>query len=100
MRFPFCAWMSGGASYSRRMSVSRSVLALLASVVLLGASAPPRLASPPAPAHPATDSYFGTQIVDPYRSLENPNDPQTRAWAAAESELAQRVIERSPAYSE
>jgi prolyl oligopeptidase len=81
------------------MSVSRTALALLSSAVLLGASAPPRLAYPPAPAHPATDSYFGTTIVDPYRSLENPADPQTRAWATAESELARRFIREQPAYA-
>src|ERR1700681_3466565 len=99
MRFALSAWLSRGASYSRRMSISRSVLALLASAVLLGASAPPRLAYPPAPAQPATDTYFGTQIVDPYRSLENPNDPQARAWATAESELTQRFIHGQPAYA-
>src|ERR1700681_2410183 len=100
MRFALSAWLSRGASYSRRMSISRSVLALLASAVLLGASAPPRLAYPPAPAQPATDTYFGTQIVDPYRSLENPNDPATRAWASAESDLARRFIQARPAYAQ
>src|ERR1700694_809386 len=80
------------------MSISRSVLAWVASMVLLGASAPQRPVYPPAPAHPATDTYFGTQIVDPYRSLENPKDPQTRAWATAESELAQKFIHGQQAY--
>jgi prolyl oligopeptidase len=81
------------------MSSSRTVLALLSCAVLLGASAPPRLAYPPAPAHPASDSYFGTAVVDPYRSLENANDPQTRAWAAAESDLARRFIHNQPPYA-
>src|ERR1035437_1038296 len=100
MRFPFGAWLSRDASYSRRMSISRSVLALLASAVLLGAPPPPRPASPPAPAPPATETYYGTQIVDPYRSLENPTDPATRAWATAESDLARRFIQGQPAYAE
>ncbi|HEX3462749.1 MAG TPA: prolyl oligopeptidase family serine peptidase [Candidatus Elarobacter sp.] len=82
------------------MSIVRSVVALVSSAMLLGATAPPRLAYPPAPAQPATDTYFGTQIVDPYRSLENPNDPRTRAWAAAETELAQRLIHGQPAYGQ
>jgi prolyl oligopeptidase len=81
------------------MSSSRTVLALLSCAVLLGASAPPRLAYPPAPAHPASDSYFGTTVVDPYRSLENAKDPQTRAWATAESDLARRFIHEQPAYA-
>src|ERR1700736_4168789 len=99
MRFALRAWLSRDASYSPRMSISRTVLALLTSAILLGASAPPRLAYPPAPVHPATDSYFGTRIVDPYRSLENPSAPQTRAWATAESELAQRYLHGQPAYA-
>ncbi|MDB5041694.1 MAG: prolyl endopeptidase [Candidatus Eremiobacteraeota bacterium] len=74
------------------MAISRPVLAVLAVISLCGASAPQRLAYPPAPASPATDTYFGTAIVDPYRSLENPADPQTRAWAAAETDLARRFI--------
>ena len=68
--------------------------------MLLGASAPQRPAYPPAPAQPATDTYYGTQIVDPYRSLENPTDPATRAWATAESDLARRFIQGQPAYAE
>lgn len=72
----------------------------MSSAVLLGATAPPRLAYPPAPAQAATDTYFGTQIVDPYRSLEDPNDPRTRAWAAAETDLAQRFIHGQPAYAQ
>jgi prolyl oligopeptidase len=82
------------------MSKSRTVLALLSCAVLLGASAPPRLAYPPAPSHPASDSYFGTAVADPYRSLENPADPQTRAWAVAESDLARRFIHGQPAYAQ
>src|ERR1700694_2346642 len=81
------------------MSISRSVLAWVASMVLLGASAPQRLVYPPAPVQPATDTYFGTQIVDPYRSLENPNDPQTRAWATAERLLALKFIRGQAAYA-
>src|ERR1700736_109340 len=99
MRFAFCAWLSRGASYSRRMSIPRTVLALLSSAVLLGASAPQRLVYPPAPAIPVTDTYFGTAVADPYRWLENPSDPRTRAWAQAETELARRFIHGQPAYA-
>ena len=49
--------------------------------------------------HPATDVYFGTQIVDPYRSLEDPRDAETRAWATAESVLALRYIHGQPGYA-
>ena len=39
-----------------------------------------------------TDTYFGTAVSDPYRWLENPTDPRTRAWASAETEVARRYI--------
>src|ERR1700736_3802891 len=99
MRLRLGAWLSRGASYSRAMSFVRVALGVLSSAVLLGASAPPRLAYPPAPPQPVTDSYFGRPVADPYRWLENPDSPQTRAWATAESNLAARFIERQPAYA-
>ena len=79
--------------------MSRTVLASVLSAVLLGASAPPRLTYPPAPPRPVTDTYAGTQVVDPYRWLENANDPETRAWASAQTQLAQRFVHGRPAYA-
>ena len=38
------------------------------------------IAQPAAPAGPATDTYFGTQVTDPYRNLENLQDPAVQAW--------------------
>jgi len=81
------------------MSFARVALAVLSSAVLLGASAPQRLVYPPAPPQPVTDAYFGRQVVDPYRWLEDPSSPQTRAWATAESNLAARFIEQQPVYA-
>lgn len=81
------------------MPLPRTVLALFVSVGLLAASAPQRLAYPATPVRPVVDSYFGTQVVDPYRWLENPDDPKVRAWAASESDLARRVIHGSSAYA-
>lgn len=48
---------------------------------------------------PVVDRYFGTQVVDPYRWLENGNDPQVREWAASESALALKAIHGSRAYA-
>ena len=76
----------------------RTVLALLSSAVLLGATAPQRLAYPPAQPQPVTDAYFGTAVADPYRWLEDAGSPATRAWAAAETELATGFIHGQPAY--
>ena len=45
------------------------------------------------------DSYFGRQVTDPYRWLEDASAPDTRAWAAAESNLATRFIQGQPGYA-
>jgi prolyl oligopeptidase len=82
------------------MKLLRVALAMLSVAVLLGTVSGGMLAYPAAPMHPATETYFGTQVVDPYRSLENPNDPQTRAWAKAESDLALQFVHGVPAFGD
>ncbi|MBV9848076.1 MAG: S9 family peptidase [Armatimonadetes bacterium] len=42
---------------------------------------------PSAPQVAHTDEYHGTCIADPYRWLENPDSPETRAWIEAENAL-------------
>ena len=43
-----------------------------------------------------SDLYFGTQIEDPYRWLENPDSPETKAWVKAENALTFSVLEAIP----
>jgi len=52
-----------------------------------------------APVRPVTDDYFGTKVVDPYRWLENPSDPEVKTWAATQTKFAVGYIEGTPAYS-
>ena len=40
-------------------------------------------APPPTQQRPVTDEYFGIKVVDPYRWLENWDDPEVRAWTEA-----------------
>ena len=53
----------------------KSAFALLCAIVLFGASP---LNYPPTPKHPVVDTYFATRVVDPYRWLENANDPAVK----------------------
>jgi prolyl oligopeptidase len=49
------------------------------------ASAP---AYPPAPQSDQVDDYHGVRVADPFRPLEDLDTPETRAWIAAETRLA------------
>jgi prolyl oligopeptidase len=42
---------------------------------------------PPAERLDLADDLFGHQVPDPYRWLEDPDDPRTRTWAAEQDEL-------------
>jgi prolyl oligopeptidase len=48
----------------------------------------------PTTAH--TDTYHGTQIPDPYRWLEDPNSPQTKAWIEAQNKLTFDYLSQIP----
>jgi prolyl oligopeptidase PreP (S9A serine peptidase family) len=34
-----------------------------------------------------TDTYFGTEVADPYRWLEDDNSPETAEWVKAQNEV-------------
>jgi prolyl oligopeptidase len=42
------------------------------------------------------DDYHGVKVADPYRQLENPDAPETRAWIAAENKLTFGFLNRIP----
>ncbi|HZN11510.1 MAG TPA: prolyl oligopeptidase family serine peptidase, partial [Blastocatellia bacterium] len=52
---------------------------------------------PPSPKVDHTDNYHGTWVADPYRWLENPDSPETRAWIEAQNKLTFGFLERIPA---
>jgi prolyl oligopeptidase len=43
-----------------------------------------------------TDTYFGTQVTDPYHWLEDDNAAQTKAWVEAQNALTFGELERIP----
>src|SRR4029450_8253668 len=42
------------------------------------------------------DVLHGVEVADPYRWLEDPEEPETKAWSGAQDELARTTLDRLP----
>jgi prolyl oligopeptidase len=42
------------------------------------------------------DDYFGTNVTDPYRWLEDQNSPETRAWIEAQNTYTDSIVKKLP----
>ena len=87
------------------LTASVAVAATLA--IALAACAPKAPPAPPAPQAPAlsypdaaqgdvVDTYFDEAVADPYRWLEDPDSPETRAWIEAENTLTRGYLDQIP----
>lgn len=66
-------------------------------MLLFGLASAQNLQYPPAHMDTVADDYFGTKVPDPYRWLENPDSPETQAWASAENKLTREYVDSIPA---
>ena len=57
----------------------------------------PTFEYPPSTTTTQVDNYHGTTVADPYRWLENPDSPETRAWITAQNRLTFGFLESIPA---
>lgn len=64
--------------------------------LLACASATAQTAYPNAPKGDTVDDYFGTQVADPYRWLENDTSAATARWVAEENALTQSYLSKIP----
>jgi prolyl oligopeptidase len=80
----------------------RLVIRILGAILIMNAAqgraddAPESLTYPSAPRSDATDFYHGTKVPDPFRPLEDPDAPATRAWIEAENKVTFRFLESIP----
>jgi len=80
----------------------KQVLTRTGILLILPLSAPAsagaqRLAYPTPPRSDVVDDYHGTRVADPYRTLENPDAPETRAWIDAENQVTEAFLAQVPA---
>ena len=57
-----------------------------------GATGAEPMKYPPARKADVVDDYQGTKVADPYRWLENADDPETAAWVEAENKLTASLL--------
>ncbi len=75
----------------------RTLIAVVAGAAALSAGVSAALDAPPvAPIRPVTDRYFGTEVVDDYRYLENLSDPAVQAWMRAQASYTRSVLDALP----
>ena len=53
-----------------------------------------RINYPDPPRMETVDTYFGTQVPDTYRWLEDDNSPETEAWVAAQNKITQNYLSK------
>src|SRR5262245_50111534 len=61
-----------------------------------GDDVPKRLTYPAAPRADTVDDYHGTKVPDPFRPLEDPDAPATRAWIDQENQVTFGFLESIP----
>lgn len=66
-------------------------------VALVVVAFPAHAAPPVAAVKPASDSYFGKTVSDPYRYMEDVSLPEVQQWAKAQSEATRGVLDAIPA---
>jgi prolyl oligopeptidase len=59
-------------------------------------SSSPLPPQPVAPVKPVTDDYYGTKVVDPYRYMENLNDPEVQSWFKGQDAYTRSVLAKTP----
>jgi prolyl oligopeptidase len=79
----------------RTLVLSLSV-GVLATRSLAAADASARPAYPRAPRAEQMDDYHGTLVSDPFRPLEDPDAPATRAWIDAENAVTRAFLDAIP----
>lgn len=78
--------------------MNRALRALTVGLALVAATAcgTGRRDYPPVHRDATVDTYFGVRIPAPYQWMENPGDPELRAWVAAENRLTATYLARIP----
>src|ERR1700685_3907101 len=77
------------------MATRRCCIAILiAPLLLLGSARNGSADETPTPMVDVTDTYHGVAVHDPYRWLEDADDPKVKAWTAAQNARTRADLDR------
>ena len=76
----------------------KNILIIMTSIALLAAACGKKkdLSYPDAERQEVTDNYFGHEVADPYRWMEDDTSAQVAAWVEAENKVTQAYLQRIP----
>ena len=80
-----------GSKVERTLSIVMSAL-----VLLCGSAHAVDRGAPPTPAHDVLDTYFDMKVDDPYRWLENGDDPAVKRWSAVQDARTRKYLDGLP----
>ncbi len=73
-----------------------SFFLIIFALMLIQCQEPFRLEYPETQKVDVVDNYFGVEVPDPYRWLEDDNSPETKAWVEAQNKVTFGYLERIP----
>ncbi len=89
--------MSTMPSFQVRPRIHFLIRGATLSVVAAMAVAHAQVAKPPvAPVKPVTDTYWGQDVVDPYRWLEDQSSTESKAWMKGQADYARAMLDSLP----
>src|SRR5579872_3538861 len=78
------------------MRIGHPCIAVFLAASILGIAADNLLPIPQTLKNPVTDEYQGVQVVDDYRWLEPPADPDVRTWSDQQNARTRAYLDRLP----
>jgi len=78
------------------MKILHSLVVLLAAAVVASSAHAAPLDYPSTPKRPVSDTYFGTNVSEDYRWLEQVDSPEVKSWIAAQNALTRGAIDTRP----
>ncbi len=81
----------------KNVRTTLSVMLITASTAMAQKSEPAKLPAPPETAvHEVKETFFGTEITDPYRWLEDLKSPEVSSWMRAQNDYTRRILDQIP----